>query len=73
MCVSEQVSLPARDLTKWTDDQKKSFRAVAGRYREESAAYYSLLAIGLVGSVKLEQFKASLPRDATSVGSGVAL
>eukprot|EP00966_Prymnesium_polylepis_P315681 7294201-Prymnesium_polylepis.1 len=50
----------SRNLTLWSTEQKSAYQKVAKRFQEESAAYYSLLALGVVGSVKLAQFQRSL-------------
>ena len=69
---AEQTQVQPRDLTGWSAQQRKMFKTVAGRYQQETAAFYSLLALGVVGAVKLAQFKATLPADEPA-GSGIVL
>jgi hypothetical protein len=69
---TEQVPCALRDLSLWSTQQKKSYAAVATRFKGEKAAYYSLLALGLVGSVRLAEFKETLQTDARP-GGGIVL
>ena len=69
---AEKVRCVPRDLTKWSEEQKISYSAVAARYQQEAAAYYSLLALGVVGSVKFAQCKRQIAADA-EIGKGIML
>jgi hypothetical protein len=69
---AEQVSVPPRGLSTWEETQRKSYKRVAARYQQEIAAYYTLLALGVVGAVKLEEFKSGL-KCVPALGTGVAL
>lgn len=62
-CADQAPNLRKRDLTDWSNAQRRSYCVVAKRYQQENSAYYTLLAIGVVGAVKLEQFKEKLERE----------
>ena len=68
VCIAEQCRCEIRDLTNWTLAQKKSYKRVAERFQDEKAAYYALLALGLVGSVKQSEFKATIDREESGCG-----
>lgn len=67
-----QAPVVPRDLSKWSTEQKKSYRKVAERFQQEEATYYSLLALGLAGSVKLAKSKQTFLTD-TETGHGIIL
>jgi hypothetical protein len=68
---AEQCPCETRDLTNWTLAQKKAYKRVAERCQDEKAAYYTLLALGLVGAVKQSEFKEMIDREES--GSGIVL
>ena len=67
-----QAECAPRDLSQWSAEQKSAYRTVAARFQEEAAAYYSLLALGLVGSCKLALLKSTLNTENT-LGRGITL
>ena len=66
---AEQASVPPRCLSTWSEAQRKSYKKVAGRYQQEEAAFYSLLALGVMGAVKLEEFKREFSVPALGTGT----
>jgi hypothetical protein len=55
-----QVPYLPRNISQWSDTQKKSYHKVALRFQQEAATYYTLLALGVAGAVKLADYTKTL-------------